>query len=97
MQTEEQFVRNEKFRLIQEISHMLQTAPLPVRRAWRAGWAEIQFYPDGYDSVDPCCCCFTSHPPGWYGYCIEGSWTFICDPHGGKDYVTDSWDILGSH
>lgn len=97
MRTEAYFIEHEKFRLIQEISHMLQTAPPPVRRAWHAGWTDIEFFPDGYTSVFSCGCCFTDHPPGWYGYSTKNSLTFICDPHGGKDYVTDSWDILDSH
>lgn len=111
MHTEANFVRHEKFRLIQAISAMLHDAPSPVRRAWQEGWTGIAFYPNGYTSMDSCGCCFTDYPPGWYGYSTETrpdiskyfreeflqKWEFICDPKGGQAYDISCWDILDSH
>ncbi len=106
MQTEVYFIKHEKFRLIRAISHMLQTVPPPVRRAWHAGWTDIKFFPDGYSSGDSCGCCGTVYPAGWYGYATETAplmsickepfrkWKFICDPKGGKEYNLSSWTLL---
>lgn len=90
----------EKFRLFHKISSMLRDAPPPVRRAWQEGWTEIEFYPNGYHTMDSCGCCFTGHPAGWYGMCPESvrvgnvrftgifRWRFICDPDGGQKRET---------
>lgn len=107
MHTEEHFVRNEKFRLIQAVSAMLHAAPPPVRRAWRNGWNNIKFYPKGYSSMDSCGCCGTDYPAGWYGHSTETiplmsickepfrKWRFICDPGGGQEYNPSSWTLTG--
>lgn len=106
MQTEEAFVKNEKFRLIREISSMLRDAPSAVRRAWQDGWTDIGFYPKGYTSMDSCGCCGTDHPTGWYGYSTEiiplmplcedhpRKFRFICDASGGKEYAPSSWTLM---
>lgn len=98
MRTETDFVRHEKFALIQEISAMLREAPRPVRRAWQEGWTDIVCYPDGYHTTDSCGCCSTGHSAGWYGMCpvsvqmgntlITGisEWRFICGPNGEEPY-----------
>jgi hypothetical protein len=88
MRTETDFVRHEKFALIQEISAMLREAPHPVRRAWQEGWTDIRPYPDGYVTGDD-----TRRPSGWYGHrpvtwTLAGfrldstQWKFICSPDG---------------
>lgn len=100
MHAETDFVRHEKFAIIQEISRMLRDAPQPVRRAWREGWTDIELRPNTYHTPDSCGCCFEGHSAGWYGMCpvpvqmgntlIIGisEWRFICDPNGGQNRKT---------
>ncbi|MBP9751283.1 MAG: hypothetical protein KBD19_00290 [Candidatus Moranbacteria bacterium] len=94
MRTERDFVRHEKFALIQKISQMLREAPHPVHRAWQEGWTDIACYPDGYTTGDD-----TRRPSGWYGHrpvtwILAGfrldstQWNFICDPDGRNPYFS---------
>lgn len=78
----------EKWALFHRISYFLQTAPKLATDAYRAGWRDIEFYPEGYTSFDTCGCCVIENAPGWYGQnpraCPHSRWQFICGPNGEK-------------
>lgn len=85
---------DEKFKLIHEIQRTLREAPPKARMAWKGGWNDVSFYPNGDCTINSCGCCGTDYPPGWYGYDQNGVWKFICDPKGGDAYKTYSWTCL---